>query len=284
MKAFFENRDYKFNIPISVFDNKGLKYMAHWHTEVEIIYVYKGTQIIGINKNIYTLKSGDIAICKSNDIHYYVKSEFCEQIVVIFKPDYIGYNNGWPENVYLKNPVINIYSLFNDKDKNSIKSIFFCILNEFKEKKIYYDVLIKSKIIELCAYLLRYNSTITLDNNEIDNKSTSILLMQKAILFIQNNYMNNLNIKYMSEYLHISQYYFSHLFKNITGMNFKTYLNTIRIDKAQKYIEETNLTILSIAMKCGFNSIRTFNRAYKQSYGYSPSEYNFTIKYNKEKS
>jgi AraC-like DNA-binding protein len=55
--------------------------------------------------------------------------------------------------------------------------------------------------------------------------------------------------------------------------NFKTYINRIRIQEAQRLLKETNLHIGEIAYKVGFNSPNNFNRVFKNMTGKNPSEY-----------
>jgi len=66
-------------------------------------------------------------------------------------------------------------------------------------------------------------------------------------------------------------FYFSRIFKDISGMNYKTYLNLVRFNKAEIMIKTSNKPITDIAFECGFTSIRTFNRVYKGIKGDIPS-------------
>jgi len=50
------------------------------------------------------------------------------------------------------------------------------------------------------------------------------------------------------------------------------YLMTIRIEKAVESLKTTNKTIMEIALECGFQSITSFNKAFKNSVGCTPSE------------
>lgn len=48
-KAFHETKIYGQHIPIQAFKEKDFSFMAHWHLDVELIYVLSGTIQIGIN-------------------------------------------------------------------------------------------------------------------------------------------------------------------------------------------------------------------------------------------
>jgi len=56
-------------------------------------------------------------------------------------------------------------------------------------------------------------------------------------------------------------------------VNFKTYVNTLRLASACSLLKESDLTITDIAYKCGFNGIRNFNALFKKHMEKTPSQY-----------
>lgn len=63
------------------------------------------------------------------------------------------------------------------------------------------------------------------------------------------------------------------------GINFKTYLNQIRVVEAQRLLTTTTLSISEVAYTTGFNSPASFNRVFKQKTGQTPSEYRKTAEH-----
>jgi len=64
------------------------------------------------------------------------------------------------------------------------------------------------------------------------------------------------------------------------GMNFNDFVNSYRIKAVIKELESgkhKQLSLLGIAMECGFNSKATFNRVFKKQTGKSPTEYINTL-------
>jgi AraC-like DNA-binding protein len=56
--------------------------------------------------------------------------------------------------------------------------------------------------------------------------------------------------------------------------NFNQFLNSFRVQEAsERLISERHLPILSIALDCGFKSLSVFNKAFKEAYGKTPSEF-----------
>ena len=59
--------------------------------------------------------------------------------------------------------------------------------------------------------------------------------------------------------------------------SFNQYVNSLRVNLAQNLLRSTKKSVLDICYECGFDSQRTFNRAFKELCGASPSAYRNTI-------
>lgn len=70
-----------------------------------------------------------------------------------------------------------------------------------------------------------------------------------------------------------SEFYVSRKFSEIAGMQLRDYLRGRKLAFALKDIRDTDDGILDIALRYGFSSHEAFTRAFKDSYGVTPSEY-----------
>jgi AraC-like DNA-binding protein len=81
--------------------------------------------------------------------------------------------------------------------------------------------------------------------------------------------------------LMISEKLLSSLLNQHIGKNFNDFINEYRVQEAQKKLADPGLnhfTIASIAADCGFNSLATFQRCFKQFTGSTPSQYQNSLK------
>jgi AraC-like DNA-binding protein len=276
MRAYFENRVHNSNNPVDAHYAKDFNFLAHWHIDIELVYVCEGQIRIGINKECRTLKTGDFALFSSKDIHYYDSKDLHSSIIIIiFSPEFIRMQGGLPENLQLATPFIDTKMLsgVNSSVQKNIQNIVYSIVKECSDKMKFYDLQIKSKLLELYATIYRYFPTYTIDLSKENRRFPDMELMQVALQYLENNFMNNITLNDIAERVSFSPFYFSRLFKRISGMNFKMYLNSIRIDKAENMLSLTSRTIADIAFECGFNSIRTFNRDFKTIKNCTPSDF-----------
>lgn len=66
---------------------------------------------------------------------------------------------------------------------------------------------------------------------------------------------------------------FSFVFKQYTGSNFVNFLKDIRIEEAKRLLEETDMKVIDISMKVGYENEKHFMKIFKSSCGVSPTEY-----------
>jgi two-component system response regulator YesN len=96
-------------------------------------------------------------------------------------------------------------------------------------------------------------------------------LIYKAVIYMNEHYSENLNVKLLSDYIELSPDYFSRLFNKEMGKSFNQYLNEIRIIEAKKLFKTTNLLAYEISEKVGFNNYKYFTQVFKELEGHSPS-------------
>lgn len=90
--------------------------------------------------------------------------------------------------------------------------------------------------------------------------------------YILKNYKDpSLCLNKISDEFQISESYFSHMFKEKTGVNFSSYLENIRINEAARLIRETDISLNELYIAVGYNNSNTFRRAFKKIYGVTPS-------------
>lgn len=74
--------------------------------------------------------------------------------------------------------------------------------------------------------------------------------IHRIVRYLRANYQKPLSLNELAGQFYISQYYLSRMFKTVTGLTLIEYLNTIRIQEAQKLLADENLSITEIA-SCG---------------------------------
>ncbi len=99
-------------------------------------------------------------------------------------------------------------------------------------------------------------------------------LVEKAKQFILRHYADSdLSVEAVCEHLHISQSYFSSIFKQDTGRSFVQYVTDLRMDRAAELLRESDDKTYVIAQRVGYEEPNYFSYVFKRKFGVSPSQY-----------
>lgn len=90
---------------------------------------------------------------------------------------------------------------------------------------------------------------------------------------IQSGRDEALTLRCLSQKLGYSEFYTTRKFKQITGMQFRTYLRNRRLAFALKEVRDCDKSLLDIAVEYGFSSHEAFTRAFKGTFGITPGAY-----------
>ncbi len=97
--------------------------------------------------------------------------------------------------------------------------------------------------------------------------------IEDTLLYINNNYMKDLNTGLLSSRIGYSESYFYRSFRKYTGKTPVDYITDIRIKNASKLLKNSSLSIKEISQITGFNDPLYFSRIFKRITGLSPKEY-----------
>ena len=238
-----------------------LQYEAHLHRDIEMIYVIKGQTKAYLDSVEHVLNEGDIFVAFPNKVHYYQTFTEEKSLIIRFSPDYLEDF----KSVFLKhnpiNPVIR---------KDELPDYFYeyivKILNSyesdesFKEENIkgYFNVLLSDSIP--CF-------------DFVENKEDNVDMISSILSYCFENYKENISLDEMAKQLHVSKYYISRLFSDKIKISLNNYINMLRVNDAKERLIKTSDSVTEIGIKVGYNTIRSFNRAFLTQTGMQPREF-----------
>lgn len=96
-------------------------------------------------------------------------------------------------------------------------------------------------------------------------------LLDQTIEYLKDHYTEHITLEELAAMEHISTSYLSRKFKQRTGVTVVTYINRLRVEKAQQLLVASTLNINEIAYQTGFESSKYFYRVFKSITGESPA-------------
>lgn len=106
-----------------------------------------------------------------------------------------------------------------------------------------------------------------------NNLSKTETAIEKAILYIRDNYDKDISLNDVAEVVNISPYYFSKLFKEEKGTNFIDYITKIRIERAKELLKDPERSIKEVCVLSGYANPNYFSRIFKKQEGITPTEF-----------
>ncbi len=248
----------KSDFPFISIGNKNLSFISHYHKEIEIIYVVSGSITVFSGSREIILNENEFGIFMPFEIHGFRTVVPNTLMLMKINPDNSVEQFDF-QNIRLKSNRID--------NTNLIKDDFFGIITEYKEKKTGYEYAVNSHKSRILMNIFR--------NMDWEYKDTekNIEFLNIVNRFLEENYERSITLSEIARECHFSEYYFSHKFKEFTGMSFIPYLTAFRLSKAIGLLKKTNFKITQIAIMCGFGNLRSFNRCFMSAYKCTPTEY-----------
>ena len=261
MPTFYENRT---NTPLWVKNGSSLIDTPHLHNHLELIYLQDGATDT-VCDNIQTaLLPGDIFLSFPNQVHSYPKRGSGKAIhsIIIFAPNFCS---EFKEFFHRMTPISNVVR--GDRLDPDIPELIQKAVEESQKNTPYRDAVIRGYLIAILGKLFP-----SMEFKEEQKPDGTVL---KSILnFCNKHYTEPLSLEVLSKELGVGKYHISHIFGEKLKISFPDYVNGLRINDAiKKLAENPDQSVTEIAYDCGFNSTRTFNRAFIKHTQMTPREY-----------
>ena len=251
----------------------------HWHNEMEIIYIKKGSGIITLDFESHYVEAGDIIVVVPGQTHgiSQLNGYTMEYENIIFELDMLisKYSDGL-ESAYFM-PLLSGDLVFNHiitRDDAYYSKIADCLNRADKlctnGRPLGYELAIKGFLFEFLFSL--YEITETNAIPQIDSNK-NLDKIKDVIKYIEENYQHPISIDEIANVCNFSSSHFMKYFKKVMGTSFIDYLNEYRLSMASRLLLSSSDNILEVAAECGYENLSYFNRIFKKKYGITPSAY-----------
>lgn len=161
--------------------------------------------------------------------------------------------------------------LFPAKDYPMFSGMILRLLDVMRNMEEYYMEEAKGILAALLAGIARENGGKDRETVEIADRAAIPVL--RAMDYIALHYMEPLKMDDLADNCHISEAHLRRLFSMYVKLSPLEYINLVRIRMACEDLKRTNSPVADIAHKCGFSTLSTFNRNFKNMTGVSPNEW-----------
>lgn len=96
--------------------------------------------------------------------------------------------------------------------------------------------------------------------------------IQNAIDYIENHLMDDIDTNEIARKACLSNFYFQRIFKALFGYSIGEYIRFRRLTLAGNELAESEVKVIDIALKYGYETPESFSRAFKEFHGIAPSQ------------
>lgn len=234
---------------------------AHVHDVVEIVCLQQGEVKMTIGGNVWRLTPGDIAVVFPTVPHSYEQvSEDAAGLSLIFQPDTIREHYQTFRTMQPVQPVL--------LSQSKVPELAPIISG--MQRVVEKDPASPLKVGYLHLFLSYLLSCLPLTHG---SRNPHFTLTYQVLHYISEHFTEPLTLETTAHALGISRIHLSHIFSQQLHINFRQYINTLRIDRARTLLNNPAYSISQIAEMCGYGNQRTFHRAFRAQCGMAPNQF-----------
>lgn len=259
-------------------DNNG-QYFApyHWHEDMEILYVTKGSLLLHTEEETYSLKAGRVYFINPGTLHGLFGESTCSHhYALLFRPDFLSFSRyDICQNQFL-DPLLSGQLLFPD-GRNLSRELTKQLSSLIEEAALLYQqqtpiapLSIKILLLQILELLFTNQTFVTL--GAVPDRE-NVLSLRLVFSYIEDHYMEKISLEDLSSCLHMNRNYFCKYFREKVGKPPFAYLNEYRINQAAAQLLKSDLPITEVALNTGFDNMSYFIRQFKRYRGCTPSAF-----------
>lgn len=304
--SFYEKKKHgtaKFPVAYYYVDHTHPQYNMpfHWHTEWELIRVREGQLVLHVDEQEYYAKEGDVLLLQDSMFHggaaaagvyeclvydFYALFHDVVPVKEFMRPFYRLHL--LPHVLYRREEYPEICRIVEEiMDANYTHMISGCINPETGEipddatrgeKKTeadssgYRELITVSGLGRLIAEIRR-KELYKVNGQESLRTSHRIGRIKNVLEYVEKHYQSPITLGELAEVAGMNPQYFCRAFKDVTMQSPMDYVIFYRLEQAVRLLAATDLSVMEVAMECGFNDCSYFIRVFKKQKNMTPNQY-----------
>ena len=241
-----------------------------YHKELEIILTLRGSTTLVVDGETYETQPGVLYFINPYQIHsMHVATPPSRYDCLVIPKNLLAFSAGNAAMTDLIGPIFSGKLRFARQSRDPILIDLFRRITASYEQK-------EQNAATILAYLLLFLDRSRNIGLLIESSSSTTLPIRKAIDYIQANLDKRITLGDMAAAVGMNRKYFCSYFKKHTLTTPVTYLTALRIRHAKTLLREKQLSVLEVALSCGFDNVSFFIRQFKAATGLTPGQYRKT--------
>ncbi len=239
----------------------------HWHKDIELMLILKGSVILGKGNRVERLIEGEFRLLNSYEPHFLMATSE-ENIVLGLQID-----SELTKDIWLPLSLIRLNDqIYNIQMTNKIRRKLCKIIQWVEQDSSNGNLKSMSMIYDLIHLMTVGQNVEGMMNMDNDSLEKDFDRLSKLVKYLNSNYTEKLTLQGVADQLFISKYHLSHFITNRLGVNFQNFLNNIRLQHAYDAIVFTDKRMIDIALENGFSDTKYMSKVVKETYNMTPTQ------------
>lgn len=249
-------------------------YDQHFHSAVEVIIPLAGSVLVRTGDGEYQVGENEVIIIPASCPHELHMGPGCERELLLYEmngvftmKEFSAFRQMMAKPMYLDG---------SHPCREQVRSIFFEIISIHRSGTLLRNMHNYALLLRIYALLGEHyltTSATPAEVNSLQRQFSGEDAFNRALDHLNKNYMDDITLDSLAAYAGFSRYTLSRMFRQHTGLTFTQYLSKRRVEMAMELLAGTRIPVTQIALQCGFNSIATFNRVFREVKGCTPTQY-----------
>lgn len=230
------------------------QWYPHFHKNYELAFVLEGQTELTVGGHTFFVREGEFSLVLPHELHGYHTPEKSRVWIGVFSADFVESFAGLMAHKRARNPVFTC----------STPVLTFLQHQLITQQR--QDVLMLQAA--LCAACSEFLRQATLEDSDRDPG-----FAEQTISFVAEHFTQDVTLQDLAQSFGYEYHYASRQFHKSFPMHFKQFLNLYRTEFAREQLLRTDHSITQIALQSGFQNSRSFNRAFLEQMGVTPSTF-----------
>lgn len=247
----------------------------HWHSEVEFVFIEKGTAEFLVGSGRYVLTEGMGIFINSQVIHRFEASESVIIPNIVFSPSLLSAEDRLIYRKYIE-PLLDssIECLIFSPEIPWQKDVLKDLLSVFDVQETTNICEIKTVELLLKIWETVYeNANIPESVSAAKASAHTQAQLQIMMQYIHKNFSEHITLADIAQTVSVSKSSALNIFNKYLRISPVSYLINYRLKRAAKLLSSTESSVCSVASNTGFENVGYFCRSFKELFGVTPSSY-----------
>lgn len=266
-----ERLSYPDAFPMNITVAKITEDPLHYHLDIEIVYVLRGSVRLKNGYCCYDLREGDIFTNSGHEVHS-ITDASGDNVVAQIQISTHYYSQFFPN---LSKACYRTYSRKpGGKKHDRLRELLLQLLLKYTVCGFNYRNECIYLMVDTIKHLNKYFNLFAFDKDVVvgfeKSNPVAIERISRICQYIYQYYADNITLEDLSEMEHLNSFYLSHLIKSFTGMSFRDFLCFARVEWSEIPLLDSDAKISRISREVGFSTTAYYRKYFEKWFGLSP--------------